>query len=158
MSDTNNWIVVVVDINNPMAWKTLNFDIEIVKISKKWEWNSMNDVIEKWDEIAVHYTGSFIDGEKFDSSLDRDEPLNFVAWIGQMIPGFDQAVLWIKVWEKKSITLEPKDAYWERDPNNTKDFLLTEQDVKQLEAVGHKIEKWGKLPTQVWELDILEVK
>lgn len=66
--------------------------------------------------VRVHYKGTFNDGEQFDSSYDRGEPLEFVCGTGMMIEGFDKAVLDMKVGEKKSIHLMPEEAYGEVDP------------------------------------------
>jgi FKBP-type peptidyl-prolyl cis-trans isomerase 2 len=63
--------------------------------------------------VRVHYTGTLDDGSKFDSSLDRNEPLSFVAGVGMMIPGFDRAIVDMEVGERRSIHLEPADAYGE---------------------------------------------
>lgn len=65
--------------------------------------------------VKVHYTGTLDDGTKFDSSLDRGEPLAFVCGAGQMIKGFDEAVKSMEVGEKVTVRLEPADAYGERD-------------------------------------------
>jgi len=51
-----------------------------------------------------------------------------------MIPGFDKAVVWMKVWEKKTITLKPEEAYGERDPNKKQEIVITPADKKNLEA------------------------
>jgi FKBP-type peptidyl-prolyl cis-trans isomerase len=47
---------------------------------------------KKGDEVSTHYTGMLMNGTKFDSSLDRNQPLNFKHNVGQMIPGYDEAV------------------------------------------------------------------
>lgn len=64
----------------------------------------------------VHYTGTFNDGTKFDSSYDRGEPIEFVCGAGQMIPGFDQAVEGMNVGDIIDVHLRPEDAYGIPDP------------------------------------------
>jgi len=149
---------VVIDTNHPMAGKVLNFDIEIVKITKKWEWNTKKDVVENWDSIEVNYKGTFTDGKQFDSSYDRGQTLPFTVGAGQMIPGFDKAVVGMKVGEKKSITLQPADAYGEKDPNKKQEIQLSEADLKNLKAAWYEVKVWEKLPTMMGEVEILEVK
>lgn len=66
------------------------------------------------NQVSVHYTGTFDDGEVFDSSQNR-EPLAFEVGAGQMIQGFDQAVLGMKQGESKKISLAPEEAYGPRN-------------------------------------------
>ena len=65
----------------------------------------------------VHYTGTFNDGTKFDSSYDRGETLEFVCGAGMMILGFDKAVANMEVGEIVNIHLMPDEAYGESDPD-----------------------------------------
>lgn len=65
------------------------------------------------DTVKIHYRGTLDDGTEFDSSADR-EPLEFQLGGGQVIPGFDNAVDGMTVGEKKSVRLEPDDAYGPR--------------------------------------------
>lgn len=64
-------------------------------------------------KVKVHYTGTLQDGTKFDSSLDRGEPLEFVCMAGQMIPGFDAAVKEMEQGETKTVVIPAAEAYGE---------------------------------------------
>jgi peptidylprolyl isomerase len=63
--------------------------------------------------VKIEYTGKFDDGQVFDSSKGR-EPLEFVLGSGQVIPGFDKAVMNMEVGEEKTVKIESKDSYGER--------------------------------------------
>lgn len=66
-------------------------------------------------KVKIHYTGSFDDGEVFDTSRLSGEPLEFECGSGMVIKGFDDAVRNMEVGEKKHIHLEPAEAYGEVD-------------------------------------------
>lgn len=69
--------------------------------------------VKEGDVVRVHYTGTLTNGEQFDSSVGR-EPLEFTVGAGQMIKGFDDAMPGMAVGEKKTINIQPEDAYGER--------------------------------------------
>jgi len=66
------------------------------------------------DVVTVHYTGWLTDGTKFDSSLDRNEALAFVLGQRQVIAGWDQGVLGMKVGGKRKLTIPPELGYGAR--------------------------------------------
>lgn len=66
-------------------------------------------------QVKVHYTGTLDDGSKFDSSYDRDEPIEFTCMAGQMIPGFDNAVKDMTQGETKTVHIPAAEAYGERN-------------------------------------------
>lgn len=66
------------------------------------------------DTVRVHYTGKLTDGQIFDSSLQR-EPMEVALGQGQLIPGFEKGLIDMAVNEKKTITIDKKDAYGEVD-------------------------------------------
>ena len=68
--------------------------------------------VENNNTIALHYTGTLNDGETFDSSEGR-EPLEFEVGTGMVIPGFDKAVIGMKVDETKKFTIPAEEAYGE---------------------------------------------
>jgi len=85
------------------------------------------------NKVKIHYTGSFDDGEIFDSSRDA-EPLEFEVGTGQVIPGFDDAVVGMKVGESKQVQLPETEAYgpynqemvFDADPDQFEDGLIPE--------------------------------
>jgi peptidylprolyl isomerase len=66
------------------------------------------------DTVRVHYTGTFDDGSQFDSSAGR-EPIEVTIGTGQVIPGFENALVGMAEGDAKSVTLEPEHAYGDSD-------------------------------------------
>jgi len=66
---------------------------------------------QKGKTVSVHYTGWLTTGEKFDSSVDRNEPFEFVLGAGQVIAGWDQGVATMCVGDKVKLTIPPDLAY-----------------------------------------------
>jgi FKBP-type peptidyl-prolyl cis-trans isomerase 2 len=71
-------------------------------------------MIQPGQKVQAHYRGTLDDGSVFDSSYDRNEPIEFVVGVGQMIPGFDAAVLEMEVGERKTVHIPAAQAYGER--------------------------------------------
>ncbi len=66
------------------------------------------------DTVRVHYTGWLVNGTKFDSSVDRGEPFQFVLGRGQVIKGWDQGVAQMRVGDKIRLTIPPELGYGAR--------------------------------------------
>ncbi len=88
-----------------------NIDFDKLKIETTTEGSGVECV--SGDEISVHYSGTLRDGSKFDSSYDRGEPFSFVLGIGQVIQGWDNGVVGMKVGEKRVLEIPSSMAYGE---------------------------------------------
>jgi len=84
------------------------------------------EIAETGDTVKVHYTGRLQDGTVFDRSVGSD-PLEFTLGQRQMIPGFEQAVIGMKVGESKTVTIPVDEAYGPR-----RDDMIVETERSEL--------------------------
>lgn len=104
----------------------------------------------------VHYKGTFDDGTQFDSSYDRGETLEFICGAGQMIKGFDMAVVDMEVGQVKDIHLMPEEAYGMPDPNAIFTVEIAELQGSEELEVGQQVylmNQFGQFPVKVTAKD-----
>jgi peptidylprolyl isomerase len=82
--------------------------------------------IKEGDTVKVHYTGTIADGTVFDSSRER-EPLEFTIGQGQLIPGFEKAVVGMNVGDTNKVTIPSGEAYGDK-----KDDMVIDVDRGQI--------------------------
>lgn len=137
---------------------------KLVKEGEGW------DRPETGDEVEVHYTGTLLNGEKFDSSRDRGTPFKFKLGQGEVIKGWDQGIKTMKKGENAILTIPPELAYGETGsppkipPNATLQFdveLLSWASVNDICKDGGIFKK-VLVEGQKWEnpkdLDLVLVK
>ena len=83
--------------------------------------------------VQIHYTGTLDNSETFDSSVGR-EPLEFTLGSGQVIAGFDTAVLGMQIGEKKTVRIPADKAYGEYD-----DELIIQVNRNELPAMNYEV-------------------
>lgn len=110
--------------------------------------------VKNGDTITVNYTGKFEDGTIFDSSLNEGrEPLKATLGQNQLIPGFENGLMDMVVGDKKTIEIEPADAYGEINPNAIVDVPKAQfpEDVE----VGQVLQ--GQSPQGMFIVKVLEI-
>lgn len=92
-------------------------------------------VVKSGDTVTIHYSGTLANGTKFDSSYDRGQPFTTKIGVGDVIKGWDEGVVGMKVGGKRKLTIPPELGYGSNDlgvipPNSTLIFELELVDVK----------------------------
>lgn len=106
----------------------------------------MTKPITPGDTISVHYTGKLENGDVFDFSR-RDSPLKFTVGAGQLIAGFDSAVVGMEPGEKKTVTILPQDGYGEHREDQIVDFPKSSipADMEVMAGMGvNMLDQWGR--------------
>lgn len=94
------------------------------------------NTVKNGDSVSITYIGTFSDGTVFDSS-NSSNPLTFTIGNGEMISGFENALIGMSVGEEKTFTLNPSEAYGERSNEliaEVNKSLITDQIGEELEA------------------------
>lgn len=111
-------------------------------------------------KVKTHYRGTLDDGTQFDSSYDRGEPIEFTCGAGQMIPGFDAAVVDMALGEKKSVHIPAKDAYGEYNAQAVQKIPADQVPNADQLPVGQTVyfnSPYGPMPAKVVSVTIDEV-
>lgn len=82
--------------------------------------------VEMGKTVRVHYTGKLTNGDEFDSSRPRGEPLEFTLGLKQVIEGFESAVIGMSVGDSKSVEIPVDKAYGERRDEMVAEFPRAE--------------------------------
>jgi len=85
--------------------------------------------VKSGDTITVHYSGVLVNGQKFDSSYDRNQPFETQIGVGQVIQGWDEGLLGMRVGGKRKLSIPPELGYGNQDmgsipPNSTLVFEI----------------------------------
>ena len=99
----------------------------------------MDTPVKHGDTVKVHYTGRFEDGVIFDSSVEAD-PLEFTLGSHEVIPGFEEEVLGMKLGETKTVTIPPEKGYGPRKEELLIKINRTELPPDLDPVVGQRVE------------------
>jgi len=111
--------------------------------------------VKDGDTVKVHYTGTLKDGQVFDTSAER-EPLEFTLGEGQLIPGFEKAVVGMEVGDSASVDIPVDEAYGEAREdlviNVPKDQLPDEVEPKVGMQLQVNQENGQPIPVRITEI------
>ncbi len=112
--------------------------------------------VEDGKFVSLTYTGTMEDGQEFDS-CDSSSPLEFQTGSGQLIKGFEDAVMGMALNEKKKFTIQPKDAYGLRDEDSVHEITRSELpegvDPKVGDSVAFSTPEGQQIPARLVKMD-----
>jgi peptidylprolyl isomerase len=131
-------------------------------VDKKWSW----EWVKNWDNATVDYIGRLEDGTVFETTIRSiaeacdiyDETIDYTQWyefnvgVNQMIKWFDEWVIWMKVWQTKTVEVSPENWYWVYNKNNVVKY--TADEIWDLS----KYTEWQTIYLSMWvSAKVLEV-
>ena len=118
------------------------------------------NTVETGNFVSVHYKGTLQNGEVFDTSEGR-HPMEVQMGAGQIITGFEKALMGMSLNEKKVFTLEPEEAYGHKDDSLTHSFnrseIPAEMEIEVGQTVALSAPEGQQVPAQIVEVNDQEV-
>jgi len=113
-------------------------------------------IAKKGDMVQVEYVGKLEDGTVFDSSDKHEAPLKFTLGNGEIIKGFEDAIIGMKIGDEKEIKLQPNDAYGDYNPELVKDIpknsFPEDQDVQAGMVFMMSLPNGRQIPVKISEV------
>ncbi len=110
----------------PMKTWTTDSGLKIEVLQK----SDSTKIVEQYDFVTMHYEGWLLNGRKFDSSIDPDTPITFMAGMGKMIAGIEEGLIGMRPGEIRRVIIPPSLGYgdiWYQNvipPNSVLDFKI----------------------------------
>jgi len=114
--------------------------------------------VKDGDTVKVHYTGKLGDGSVFDTSRERNEPLEFTLGQGQLIPGFEKAVIGMDVGDSTTVDIPSGEAYGERRDDLEIEVPKAELPESVDPEVGMQLQMQQQQSEQAIPVQITDVK
>ena len=112
--------------------------------------------IKKGDKVKVEYTGTLEDGTVFDSSTIQGKPIEFEVGAGQLLRGFEEAVIGMQQGEEKEITLQPEEAYGQHKEEFVKEIskecFPPDQEIQPGMFFMMILQDGRQMPVQIYEV------
>ncbi len=112
------------------------------------------NTVETGNFVSVHYKGTLENGEVFDTSEGR-HPMEVEMGAGQIIAGFEKALMGMSLNEKKVFTLDPEEAYGHKDDSLTHSFnrseIPAEMEIEVGQTVALSSPEGQQVPAQIVE-------
>lgn len=94
--------------------------------------------IEQGSKVHLHFSVAIENGTEIDNTRHREEPVNLVIGDGNLLPGFENALLGLRAGDRRTVHLPPEDAFGPWNPENVQTFDTVK--FEQRPVVDHMIE------------------
>ena len=147
-------VIKNIKLFTPSEWELKSYVIADIEQAKQDAIDKNKEISEQknsqsaknWDTVWVKYRLTDIEGNQLDGNIDSPEAFEFSIGQEWIIPGFSNALKWMNVWDKKTVTLSPAEWYGEYD--ETKTQTVPKDLLKTFIEAGIKLEKGNTLPTE----------
>ena len=94
--------------------------------------------IEQGSKVHLHFSVTIEDGVEIDNTRGREEPVSLVVGDGNLLPGFESALIGLRAGDRRTVHLPPEDAFGPWNPENVQKFDTVKFEQRPIE--GHMIE------------------